>query len=136
MIGQPNVRRAIESHLLDSSPAVRDAAVELIGKYMIDSPEVAGDYYQKIADRIAVGPSKESKILSHPESRIPASASESVSSNFSNHSMASRGITIAVSISPQDSSYGCWMKTTLSKTSLSRPSKTSGSKTQSPYHRP
>jgi cohesin loading factor subunit SCC2 len=29
--------------------------VELIGKYMIDSPEVAGDYYHKIADRIAVG---------------------------------------------------------------------------------
>ena len=52
---QANVRRGIESHLLDSSPAVRDAAVELIGKYMIDSPEVAGDYYQKIADRIAVG---------------------------------------------------------------------------------
>lgn len=48
-----NVRRGIESHLLDSSPAVRDAAVELIGKYMIESPEVAGDYYQKIADRIA-----------------------------------------------------------------------------------
>jgi cohesin loading factor subunit SCC2 len=52
---QPNVRRGIESHLLDSSPAVRDAAVELIGRYMIDSPKVAGDYYQKIADRIAVG---------------------------------------------------------------------------------
>jgi cohesin loading factor subunit SCC2 len=41
--------------LLDSSPAVRDAAVELIGKYMIESPEVVGDYYTKIADRIAVG---------------------------------------------------------------------------------
>lgn len=53
ILSMPNVRRAIESHLLDSSPAVRDAAVELIGKYMIDSPEVAGDYYQKIADRIA-----------------------------------------------------------------------------------
>lgn len=51
---KPNICRGIESHLLDSSPAVRDAAVELIGKYMIDSPEVAGDYYQKIADRIAV----------------------------------------------------------------------------------
>jgi len=51
---QTVVRRGIESHLLDNSPAVRDAAVELIGKYMIDSPEVAGDYYQKIADRIAV----------------------------------------------------------------------------------
>ena len=47
------MRRAIEAHLLDSSPSVRDVAVELIGKYMIDRPEVAGDYYQKIADRIA-----------------------------------------------------------------------------------
>ncbi|KAJ7175276.1 sister chromatid cohesion C-terminus-domain-containing protein, partial [Mycena filopes] len=53
ILAESNVRRAIESHLLDSSPAVRDAAVELIGKYMIDSPEVAGDYYNKIADRMA-----------------------------------------------------------------------------------
>lgn len=43
--------------MIDSSPAVRDAAVELIGKYMVDSPEVAGDYYAKIADRIAVSDS-------------------------------------------------------------------------------
>ncbi|KAF9220470.1 hypothetical protein BS17DRAFT_739205 [Gyrodon lividus] len=48
-----SVRRAIEGHLLDSSPAVRDAAVELIGRYMIESPEVVGDYYSRIADRIA-----------------------------------------------------------------------------------
>ncbi|PPR07277.1 hypothetical protein CVT26_012437 [Gymnopilus dilepis] len=53
VLSLPNVRRGIEGHLLDSSPAVRDAAVELIGKYMIDSPEFAGDYYQKIADRMA-----------------------------------------------------------------------------------
>ncbi|KDR82399.1 hypothetical protein GALMADRAFT_220397 [Galerina marginata CBS 339.88] len=53
VLALPNVRRGIESHLLDSSPAVRDAAVELIGKYMIDSPVVAGDYYQKVADRMA-----------------------------------------------------------------------------------
>ncbi|EDR13190.1 uncharacterized protein LACBIDRAFT_292430 [Laccaria bicolor S238N-H82] len=53
ILAAPNVRRGIESHLLDSSPQVRDAAVELIGKYMIDSPEVAGDYYQKIAERMA-----------------------------------------------------------------------------------
>ncbi|KAF8208426.1 hypothetical protein K438DRAFT_2012502 [Mycena galopus ATCC 62051] len=53
VLAEPNVRRAIESHLLDNSPAVRDAAVELIGKYMIESPEVAGDYYSKIADRMA-----------------------------------------------------------------------------------
>ncbi|KAJ3560203.1 hypothetical protein NP233_g10992 [Leucocoprinus birnbaumii] len=53
VLSLPAVRRGIESHLLDNSPAVRDAAVELIGKYMIDSPEVAGDYYQKVADRMA-----------------------------------------------------------------------------------
>ncbi|KAK0188221.1 hypothetical protein F5146DRAFT_1062556 [Armillaria mellea] len=53
ILSTPGVRRGIENHLLDSSPAVRDAAVELIGKYMVDRPEVAGDYYQKIADRIA-----------------------------------------------------------------------------------
>lgn len=49
VLSLPAVRRGIENHLLDSSPAVRDAAVELIGKYMIDSPDVAGDYYQKVA---------------------------------------------------------------------------------------
>nr|VWP00958.1 Transcriptional repressor TUP1 [Ganoderma boninense] len=53
ILSAPNVRRGIETHLLDSSPAVRDAAVELIGKYMVDSPKFAADYYQKIADRIA-----------------------------------------------------------------------------------
>ena len=51
---QENVRRAIESHLLDSSPAVRDAAVELIGKYVVESPHLAGNYYNQIAERIAV----------------------------------------------------------------------------------
>ena len=40
--------------MLDSSSAVRDAAVELIGKYMIESPEFAADYFQKIVERIAV----------------------------------------------------------------------------------
>jgi cohesin loading factor subunit SCC2 len=49
-----NVRSAIEDHLLDSSTAVRDAAIELIGKCMVDSPDLAGGYYQKIAARIAV----------------------------------------------------------------------------------
>jgi cohesin loading factor subunit SCC2 len=44
----------IKNHLLDSSPAVCDVAVELIGKYMIDSPTVAGGYHQKTVERIAV----------------------------------------------------------------------------------
>lgn len=49
-----NVRKAIEDHLLDNSSAVRDAAVELIGKYVVQRPELAGDYYERIADRIVV----------------------------------------------------------------------------------
>ncbi|KIJ54752.1 hypothetical protein M422DRAFT_775001 [Sphaerobolus stellatus SS14] len=48
-----NVRKAIETHLLDSSPQVRDAAVELIGKYVNTIPEVADNYYAQIAERIA-----------------------------------------------------------------------------------
>ena len=48
------MRASVESHLVDSSPAVRDTAVELIGKFMIELPEFAGTYYQKIAERIVV----------------------------------------------------------------------------------
>jgi cohesin loading factor subunit SCC2 len=51
-LSSKNVRVAIESHLLDSSSAVRDAAVELIGKYMLESEEVADVYFHKLADRI------------------------------------------------------------------------------------
>jgi len=40
--------------LLDHSTAVRDAAVDLIGKYMIDSPVVAREYYPRVAERVAV----------------------------------------------------------------------------------
>ncbi|KAG9123567.1 Sister chromatid cohesion protein 2 [Ceratobasidium sp. 392] len=53
ILKQLNVRRAIESHLMDSSPAVRDAAVELIGKYLVLSPELVDDYYPQISNRIA-----------------------------------------------------------------------------------
>ncbi|CAE6465375.1 unnamed protein product [Rhizoctonia solani] len=48
-----NVRRAIENHLMDSSPQVRDAAIDLIGKYLVLSPELVDDYYSQIANRIA-----------------------------------------------------------------------------------
>jgi cohesin loading factor subunit SCC2 len=53
-VPQSNVRSAIEIHLLDHSTAVRDAAVDLIGKYMIDSPVVAREYYPRVAERVAV----------------------------------------------------------------------------------
>ncbi|KAG8832210.1 Sister chromatid cohesion protein 2 [Serendipita sp. 399] len=52
ILQKANVRQAIEEHLLDNSPAVRDAAVELIGKYVVQQPQVADAYYEKVADRI------------------------------------------------------------------------------------
>ncbi|KAG8885372.1 Sister chromatid cohesion protein 2 [Tulasnella sp. 332] len=48
-----NVRQAIENHLHDLSPAVRDAAVDLIGKHVVQSQAVANDYYRVLSDRIA-----------------------------------------------------------------------------------
>ncbi|CAE6533842.1 unnamed protein product [Rhizoctonia solani] len=53
ILKQANVRRAIENHLMDSSPQVRDAAVDLMGKYLVLSPELVDDYYPQIANRIA-----------------------------------------------------------------------------------
>ncbi|KAF8315647.1 hypothetical protein DL93DRAFT_2078873 [Clavulina sp. PMI_390] len=50
-----SVKDTIVTRLTDSSPQVRDAVVELIGKYMIssDSTEsVAADYYDEIAARV------------------------------------------------------------------------------------
>ncbi len=83
ILAQQAVRRGIEGHLLDNSAAVRDAAVELIGKYMIDSPEVASGYFTKIADRIAVSSCILTLALMFMLARIPALLSERGSLSFS-----------------------------------------------------
>lgn len=46
------MREAIEERLADSSPAVRDAAVDLIGKYVVQKAELALQYYPHIALRV------------------------------------------------------------------------------------
>jgi cohesin loading factor subunit SCC2 len=51
---QSNVQAAVKNRLLDSSPAVRDAAVELLGKYLTQHPELIDDYYTQIGARIGV----------------------------------------------------------------------------------
>jgi cohesin loading factor subunit SCC2 len=51
---QDNVRQAVEKRLLDSSPAVRDAALEMLGRYVVYRPELAKQYLPKIAERINV----------------------------------------------------------------------------------
>lgn len=50
---QDFVRRGIESRMLDASPAVRDASVELVGKYVVSNPALAMQYLPKICDRVA-----------------------------------------------------------------------------------
>lgn len=38
----------------DSSPAVRDAAIELVGKYVVSRPDLASEYLPQICERITV----------------------------------------------------------------------------------
>lgn len=54
ILAQPSVRAAFENRLGDASPAVRDAAVDLVGKYVVLKPELAVDYYPQIALRTSV----------------------------------------------------------------------------------
>ncbi|TYJ53043.1 hypothetical protein B9479_006320 [Cryptococcus floricola] len=48
----PQIRHALEERLSDASPGVRDAAVELVGKYLVQKPELVPQYYQQIASRV------------------------------------------------------------------------------------
>ncbi|KAK4046628.1 Sister chromatid cohesion protein 2 [Microbotryomycetes sp. JL201] len=47
-----SIRRGIESRMHDSSPAVRDATIELVGKYVVASPDLAAKYLPLISNRI------------------------------------------------------------------------------------
>jgi hypothetical protein len=46
----------LEDRLSDGSPAVRDIAVDLVGKYIVQKPTLATEYYRHIADRVEVSP--------------------------------------------------------------------------------
>lgn len=54
VLGLTQVRHAFEARLSDPSPAVREPAVDLIGKYMLLKPDLAAEYYPQIALRINV----------------------------------------------------------------------------------
>lgn len=49
-----SVRQAFEARLSDPSPAVREPAVDLVGKYMLQKPSLAEEYYPHIALRVNV----------------------------------------------------------------------------------
>ncbi|GEM10950.1 cohesin loading factor subunit SCC2 [Rhodotorula toruloides] len=50
---QDNIRHTIENRMLDSSPAVRDATIELVGKYVVSRPDLAKQYLPKLGERIS-----------------------------------------------------------------------------------
>ncbi|KAI8326052.1 hypothetical protein GQ54DRAFT_336897 [Martensiomyces pterosporus] len=49
---QANVKYAINHRLQDSSPQVREAAIDLIGKHVAQNPELTGQYYEFISVRV------------------------------------------------------------------------------------
>lgn len=53
-LSRSDIRASIHERISDSSPAVRDAAIDLVGKYIPDQPEVALQYYPSTSSRIAV----------------------------------------------------------------------------------
>lgn len=52
ILADANVRVAIEERLNDSSPSVRDVAVDLIGKYVVQRSELAVQYFPLLAARV------------------------------------------------------------------------------------
>ncbi|CAG8456254.1 3230_t:CDS:10 [Acaulospora colombiana] len=51
ILSQVNVRQTIAQRLSDNSPAVRDAAIDLVGRYLAQKPEITEQYYKVISDR-------------------------------------------------------------------------------------
>ncbi|KAG0238089.1 Sister chromatid cohesion protein 2 [Actinomortierella wolfii] len=53
VLSQQNVRKTIALRLQDASPAVRDAAIDLVGKYMLEDKNILKAYYEIISDRLS-----------------------------------------------------------------------------------
>ncbi|KAJ2784479.1 Sister chromatid cohesion protein 2 [Coemansia javaensis] len=61
---QPSVKQAINHRLRDSSPLVREAAIDLIGKHIAHNPELTGEYYGFISVRVLdKGPSVRRRVM-------------------------------------------------------------------------
>ncbi|PIA17602.1 ARM repeat-containing protein [Coemansia reversa NRRL 1564] len=61
---QSNVKYAINHRLQDSSPQVREVAIDLIGKHIAQNPELTDQYYEFISVRILdKGPSVRRRVM-------------------------------------------------------------------------
>lgn len=48
------MQKGVHGRFLDQSTSVREAAVELVGRFILIRPELIPDYYQMLSDRILV----------------------------------------------------------------------------------
>ena len=56
-MNQPEIERTLEQRMLDQSPAVRDAALELLSRYVAYNAKLASQYLPRILLRVAVSAS-------------------------------------------------------------------------------
>lgn len=54
ILKRKDMHMAVSQKFLDTSISVREAAVDLVGKYVLSSPELINQYYEKLAERILV----------------------------------------------------------------------------------
>ena len=48
------MRRGVHARLMDSSTSVREAAVELVGHFVLSRPQITEHYYAMLVERILV----------------------------------------------------------------------------------
>lgn len=61
ILKRKDMQIGVSQRFLDQSISVREAAVDLIGKYVLTSPELINQYYQLLSERILVSDGRESK---------------------------------------------------------------------------
>ena len=48
------MQRGVHGRFLDQSTSVREAAIELVGKFILIQPDLIPNYYDMLSDRILV----------------------------------------------------------------------------------
>lgn len=54
VLARPDMKIGVNRSFLDQSTAVREAAVDLVGKFVLSRPELIDKYYEMLSNRILV----------------------------------------------------------------------------------
>jgi cohesin loading factor subunit SCC2 len=54
VLGRSDMQRGVRLSFLDQSTSVREAAVDLVGKFVLSRPELIDKYYDMLSTRILV----------------------------------------------------------------------------------